>query len=256
MLHADKTGDGERVVLVHGFTQTGRSWEAVRALLAVDREVVTLDLPGHGHSVGVDVDDLDDAGRLVVACGGRASYVGYSLGGRVCLALALDQPHLVSALVLVSATAGIEDVQERAARRRGDDQLADRLDPPAARGGGLEVEQFMSAWLSQPLFGRLAPGDTGMAARLENTAAGLAASLRAAGTGTMAPVWDRLGELTMPTLVVAGAEDEKFAALASRLAGAIGANAELALVAGCGHAVPLEAPAEFARLVGDFLAKA
>jgi pimeloyl-ACP methyl ester carboxylesterase len=72
----------------------------------------------------------------------------------------------------------------------------------------------------------------------------------------MAPVWDRLGELTMPTLVVAGAEDEKFAALASRLAGAIGANAELALVAGCGHAVPLEAPAEFARLVGDFLAKA
>jgi 2-succinyl-6-hydroxy-2,4-cyclohexadiene-1-carboxylate synthase len=253
-LHAEKTGKGERVVLVHGFTQTGRSWAPVGALLAEGHEVVTLDLPGHGRSVDVEVDDLGDAARLAAATGGRACYVGYSLGGRVCLELALDHPHLVTALVLVSATAGIEDAEERAARRRGDDQLADRLDPPGSRGG-LEMERFISEWLAQPLFGRLAAGDAGVSARLENTPGGLAASLRTTGTGTMAPLWERLGELAMPTLVVAGAEDHKFAALASRLARAIGANAELALVPSAGHAIPFESPAEFARLVTGFLAK-
>jgi pimeloyl-ACP methyl ester carboxylesterase len=94
-----------------------------------------------------------------------------------------------------------------------------------------------------------------VAARLENTPAGLAASLRTAGTGTMVPAWDRLADLAMPTLVVAGAEDPKYAPLAARLAAGIGANAQLALVPGAGHAVPFEAPAEFARLVRGFLGR-
>jgi len=217
--------------------------------------VVSLDLPGHGRSLDVAADDLHDAARVAARAGGRAAYVGYSLGGRVCLVLALDNPLLVNALVLVSATAGIEDPSERAQRRQSDERLADRLDPPGTAGGGLEVEQFVSEWLAQPLFGRLAPGDAGVAARLENTPAGLATSLRTAGTGTMVPLWERLGELTVPTLVVAGAADRKFAAIASRLAAGIGANAELAIVPGAGHAVPFEAPAAFARLVRDFLGR-
>ncbi|MBA3606445.1 MAG: alpha/beta fold hydrolase, partial [Acidimicrobiia bacterium] len=83
-LTTTRTGAGGRVVLVHGFTQTARSWDPVAGRLAADHEVVGVDAPGHGGSATISA-DLDRAGGLVVDAGGPAAYVGYSLGARICL---------------------------------------------------------------------------------------------------------------------------------------------------------------------------
>jgi 2-succinyl-6-hydroxy-2,4-cyclohexadiene-1-carboxylate synthase len=234
------------VVLLHGFTQSGRAWEPLARRLSAVHRVIAVDAPGHGGSAEVDADLLAGA-ELVGAAGGRAAYVGYSMGGRLALHLALAHPDLVTRLVLVSATAGIDDPGQRADRRRSDDGLADRIE----REG---VEAFLRWWLSRPLFATLPAGAAAVDSRLGNTAAGLASSLRRAGTGTQEPLWDRLGELSMPVLVVAGELDGAYLDVARRLVEGIGANATLAPVAGAGHAVPLEAPEAFAAALEAFLA--
>lgn len=238
-------GAGTRLVLVHGFTQTARCWGPVAADLAGDHTVVRVDAPGHGGSAAVDA-DLPATADLLATCG-PATFVGYSMGGRMCLETALRHPRAVEALVLVSATAGIEDEEERAARRMSDEALAERIE---AAG----VDAFLDHWLSLPLFTGLPPEGRFDAERRTNTAAGLAASLRLAGTGTQQPSWDRLAELSMPVLVVAGADDAKFTTLAHRLADAVGANATLAILPGAGHTTHLEAPDAFLAALRPWLA--
>ena len=206
-----------RVVLVHGFTQTHRSWDAVARPLATRHDVVALDAPGHGELADVAL-DLWQGARLLAQQGGRAAYVGYSMGGRLCLHVALAHPDLVEALALVGATAGIRDADERNGRRRADEARAERIE----RHG---VDAFLHEWLAQPLFASLPPEARSIDDRRTNTAAGLAASLRLAGTGTQEPLWDRLEELEMPVLLVAGERDDAFSALAREMAAAIGANA-------------------------------
>jgi len=213
--------------------------------------VVALDLPDHGDSASVHAANLPEAAAFVGAAGGRAAYVGYSLGGRVALTLALESPDLVDALVLVGAHPGIADPVERAARRAADDALADRLDP--ARGG-IDLETFLAEWLAGPLFAHLSDDQADLAARRVNSPAGLAASLRSLGTGRQEPSLHRLGALAMPVLLVAGALDRRFADLGEQMAAAIGANARLALIEGAGHAAPFERPDAFVELVAGFLA--
>jgi 2-succinyl-6-hydroxy-2,4-cyclohexadiene-1-carboxylate synthase len=234
-----------RVVLVHGFTQTQAAWEPVAARLRPRWRLIRVDLPGHGGSAGVRAGFAEAAG-LLGACGGRAAYVGYSLGGRLCLRLALDRPELVRSLVLLGASPGIADQAARAERRAADEALAAGIE----RDG---VAAFLDRWLAGPLFATLPPSRAGREDRLANTPEGLASALRLLGAGAQAPLWDRLAGLRCPTLLVAGALDGKFAALAAEMAGAIGPAARLELVPGAGHAVHLERPAEVAALLDGFL---
>lgn len=244
-LHVHRSGRGPRLVLVHGFTQTSRSWGPIVDDLGTDHELVLVDAPGHGGS-GAVVADLGAAARLVGEAGGRACYVGYSMGGRIALHLALETPDLVDRLVLVSATAGIDDPAERARRREADEALAARIEQ-------IGVERFIDEWLAQPLFAGVDAGTLARAERLANTAEGLASSLRHAGTGTQEPLWERLGSLEMPVLVMAGDHDAKFTALARRTAAAIGANATLSVVPAAGHSVHLEAPEAFIAVLRSWL---
>lgn len=237
MLAHDVEGTGPRLVLVHGFTQTRAHWGLISSRLAVDHEVVRVDAPGHGRSAELTA-DMADGAALLGDTGGHASYIGYSMGGRLCLHLALARPDLVSGLVLVGATAGIEDPVERARRAAADEKLAQRL-----RADG--VDAFLAWWVDQPLFAGLGDEAADVGSRRENTAGGLASSLRHAGTGAQAPLWDQLGRLAMPVLVVAGENDGHFATVARQLAGAVGDNAELFLVPGAGHSAHLEAPSRF-----------
>lgn len=214
-------------------------------MAGADHEPLALDAPGHGAAAETDL-DLVEGGAWLAAAGGRATYVGYSMGGRLCLHAALARPDLVRGLVLISATGGIEDDLERAERRRTDDELADRIER-------IGVPAFVDEWLARPLFAGLDATAAGRADRLENTAAGLASSLRLAGTGTQQPLWDRLGRLDVPTLVIAGALDPKFVALGERLAATI-PGAELAIVEGAGHTVHLEQPDRFLDVLLRWLA--
>jgi len=234
-----------RLVLVHGFTQTLAAWGPVGERLAGRWQVVRVDLPGHGGSGGVRVGFAEAAGLVGVA-GGAGVYCGYSLGGRLCLRLALDRPDLVTGLVLVGASPGIADPEGRAERRAADEALAGRVE----RDG---VAAFLDRWLAGPLFATLPAAAAGRADRLGNSAEGLAYALRRLGTGAQEPLWDRLGGLRPPTLLVAGERDAKFAAIAGEMAAAIGRQARVALVEGAGHAVHLERPAQLAALVEAFL---
>lgn len=238
------TDPRRRVVFIHGFTQTAASWAPVLGRLPLRLEAVALDAPGHGSAAAIET-DLWGAGDHVVAEGGPGVYVGYSMGARIALHAALGHPESVRGLVLISGTAGIDDADERAARLAADEEWAERIE----RDG---VDAFLQQWLALPLFASLPPDAAGLDARHRNTAAGLASSLRRAGTGTQEPLWSRLDELAMPVLVVAGALDAKFVDLARRLHAAI-SGAELAIVEGAGHSVPLERPDELAALLTRWL---
>ncbi|MGI9032531.1 MAG: alpha/beta fold hydrolase [Acidimicrobiales bacterium] len=245
MLHLEVDGaGGGRVVLVHGFTQTARSWDSVAPALAAHREVVGVDLPGHGGSSDVRLGFAQTAAAIGGA-GGRAVYVGYSLGGRLCLRLALDRPDLVAALLLVGASPGLAEPTERAARRRADDALAAEIEH-------VGTTAFVDRWLASPLFAGLRPSRADLEGRRANRPDGLAWALRVLGTGSQEPLWDRLGALHMPVLVTAGADDLKFAALAAAMAADI-PSAMVALVPDAGHAAHLERPDEWLGLVQPFL---
>lgn len=233
---------------MHGFTQTSACWSEFGRLLARSCEVVPIDAPGHGAGAPV-VSDLWQAGSDLAARLGGGTLLGYSMGGRIALHAALaghrSSTGGIDRLVLISATAGIDDDAERAARRRADDALADRVE-------AIGVEEFVDEWLTAPMFSRLPPDPECLAARRSNTATGLAMSLRTCGVGTQDPLWHRLGDLTMPVLIVAGADDEKFTTLAHRLADGI-AHSELAVVPSAGHACHSERPAAVAEIVVDWL---
>lgn len=252
-------GAGRPLLLLHGFTGSAATWAPhLRALWASQR-TIAVDLLGHGRS-----DAPSDPGRHALpaqaadlaALLGRldaipADVIGYSMGARVALQLAVDHPAAVRRLVLESPSAGIADPAERARRRASDDELAAAIE----RDG---VPAFVERWEALPIFASqsaLPPAARRRLRRqrLANDAAGLAASLRGAGQGAMEPLHGRLGEVRAPTLVVAGRLDEAGTERAVAVAGAV-RDARLEVVEGAGHTPHLEQPAAFRRIVVSFLA--
>ncbi|MEJ7797129.1 MAG: alpha/beta fold hydrolase [Solirubrobacteraceae bacterium] len=236
----------EPLLLLHGFTQTGRGWDEVARHLAGERyRPLAPDLRGHGAAGSRRPIEMASCVRDVVGlAAGRFALAGYSMGGRMALHVALAHPERVSRLVLVSATAGIDDPSQRAARRARDEALATWMEQ------GRTIAQVAERWGAQPLFEGQTPevAAAARADRLCNEPAHLAAALRGIGTGAMAPLWERLGELTMPVAVLAGEHDAKFVALARRLGQGL-PQASLSVVAGAGHALTLEAPQAVAAAI-------
>jgi 2-succinyl-6-hydroxy-2,4-cyclohexadiene-1-carboxylate synthase len=234
----------DRFVLAHGFTQTARSWSTFSSLLR-DRlagaETVAVDLPGHGDAPPPADSNLWESAERLVDAGGAAVYVGYSMGGRVSLHAALAHPEHVRALVLIGATAGIDDPDERRARRAADERLADHIE-------AVGVDAFIDEWLGAALFAGLTEQTAMRDDRLRNTAGALAASLRATGTGTQEPLWERLGEIDVPVLVLAGEHDTKFRAIGERMADLL-TTSTFDVIAGAGHSVHLEQPEATAAAV-------
>ena len=234
-----------RVVLLHGFTQGGAIWVPIMESITTRAPIDAPDLPGHGSDAHIAADLATTADALAARYGSGA-WVGYSMGGRVALHVALAHPESVSHLVLCSTTAGIEDSLERATRRTADETLA-------AHVRSVGVDTFLTEWLAQPMFASLAVSSHDAEVRAANTAEGLATSLETAGTGTQEPLWDRLHSLEMPVLVVTGERDAKFTALGRRLVDCIGDNARHVEVPDAGHALPFERSSDFAALLSAFL---
>lgn len=251
------------LVLLHGFTQTGASWDPVREHLvgAVgDRPIVTPDQRGHGTAGDVRPILLPALAADAMAAGARAAsngsaqglgsplaLGGYSMGGRAAILAAQASPGRVTHLALISTTPGIENADERAARASADAALADEFE-------GLGIEELADRWGAQPLFAGQVPevAAAARADRLGNDPAGLAAALRGAGTGRMGSLWAGLPELAMPSLVLVGERDEKFRAIGERMANAL-PDAEYAVVPGAGHQLPLEAPGAVAEALARLL---
>jgi len=269
-------GFGPAFLLLHGFTGSGRTWDGEFAGAARNAGFTTIapDLPGHGGTAWRAGDptawragdpagpadssratierSADDLPGLLRSLGhGVAHVVGYSMGARVALRLAIAHPTCVARLVLEAPSAGIVDPAGRATRRAADDALARTLE----RDG---IGPFIDTWERTPvLAGEGSLGARARAAlreiRVAHDPAGLACSLRAAGQGAMEPLHGRLREIASPTLVIVGADDpvrDRAAAVAAGIPGAC-----LAVIDGAGHAPHLEAPAAFRRLVLAFVSE-
>ena len=257
-LHVRVQGSGEPLLLLHGFTGSGDVWGAeLLEGLAQGFQVVAVDLLGHGESDASPDPDryrmeevLRDLGQVLDAMAmDRARWLGYSMGGRIALAGAVLKPSRVSALILESASPGLADENERRARRRADEALAEGI----LRGG---MEAFVDHWMALPISatqGKLPPQiwEANRERRLKNRPEALAASLRGLGIGAQSSYWDRLGEIGIPTLVMAGEEDRKFSDIAGRMAGEI-PGAELRIIPRSGHAVHLENPFAWLAAVRTF----
>lgn len=256
--HVEVTGDGPPLVLLHGFTGSGATWSGLVEAFAADYRLVRIDLLGHGRSASPpdlgryslehSVEDL----RAILDRLGleRVDLLGYSLGGRVALNFAVTAPERVHALVLESASPGIPSAEERAARVRGDEQLAELLE----REG---IARFVDYWENIPLFAsqRALPPDVRArlrSQRLRGNPLGLANSLRGMGAGAMTPLFDRLGDLNRPTLLVVGELDAKYRELGETMRAAL-PDATLQVIANAGHAAHVEQPEAFARVVREFL---
>lgn len=263
------------MVLLHGFAQTGRAWDPVRARLGDSgRDAVTPDLRGHGSAAEKRPVDLAgviaDLDGVITGVGARAAgagaegtstdlgakatgvgedaatatvLAGYSMGGRLALAYAAARPARVQRLILISASPGLADPAERAARRASDETLAARIEQ---RG----IEAFAAEWGRLPLFSGQAPEVAALAhtERLAQDPAGLSAALRGLGTAALPPLWGRLSALELPVDLVVGERDAKFCALADRMARVL-PRARVVIVPGAGHALPREAPSAVADIL-------
>jgi 2-succinyl-6-hydroxy-2,4-cyclohexadiene-1-carboxylate synthase len=236
------------IVLLHGFTHTGASWDPVVAALGERYRALAPDIRGHGargkaRPITLDA-AIEDIARLTAGAD-RFTLGGYSMGGRIALHVALTLPGRVEHLILIGASPGLADPAERAARRAEDEQLAQDIERST-------IEQFARRWAAMPVLAGQ-PDEVRArlwADRLRSTPAGLARALRGLGTGALPPLWDRLGELAMPVALLTGERDQKFAAIARRMAKLI-PDAEVAVVPGAGHAAHVEAPEAVAAAISS-----
>lgn len=216
---------------------------------------VAVDLPGHGNSLGLPENEytmdgaanallrtLDDLGVR------RASIAGYSMGGRLALYFALRHPERCEKLFLESASPGLKSKEERAARRKADEDKAKRLE------SGADFDAFLEEWYAQPLFATL--DDTLVEDLIElrkgNDPHELARLLRGMGTGSQPSLWEELKNLRAPTLAVAGELDGKFTSIAREMAER-SPRISFEIVPGAGHNVHMEEPGSYFASLEGFL---
>eukprot|EP00798_Chlamydomonas_sp_ICE-L_P027191 gene27191-2435_t len=266
------------VVFLHGFLGCGGDWRPVMdGMAAAGHRCIAIDLPGHGDtslispgSSGSSSDQIRSdqiseeyglpctAAAIQALCGELglqgAVLVGYSLGARLALSMALSSSQTFSSLVMVSGTAGIEDKAAASARAAADDALASHL--VTSRDLPLFLESWYSTLMWAPL--RRHPRFRELLQRrgVKGDQKLLATALKATSTGRMESMWHQLQDLDMPLLLVTGAQDVKFNAIARRMMRTLspgimsrdefgnsgGGGAQHVVLPACGHAVPSEKP--------------
>ncbi len=236
-----------RVLALHGFTGDGADFSALSFFVGGEWECP--DLPGHGSRGGAAEEEFSlerMADRLLPREKTESpplTGLGYSLGGRLLLHLALLRPDAFCRLILIGAGPGLKTPEERAARIGSDSEWIRKLrsDP---------LDRFLDAWWDQPVMAGLkklsAPVRENLRRRrLANDPTGLARSLKHHGTGALPPLWDRLGEVKVPVLLCVGENDRKFESIARDMANLL-PDATLALIPNSGHSPHLENPKDLA----------
>ncbi len=248
---------GQPLVFLHGWLGSGEDWMPISRKLRDDHSLLLIDLPGHGASGSpADGYDLKQVATAVVVTiraqtNARPTLIGYSLGGRVALHCVLDHPDAFAALVLEGANPGLRSAAERDQRRRLDNQRAQRL-------VDIGLGAFLREWYQSELFASLAADPERLErlvkARARGNAAALADALRNLSVGRQQPLWDRLDEIALPVLLVAGELDQKFVAISRELETGL-PRAELAIVGSAGHNTHLEQPQAFHDTLVKFLGR-
>ncbi len=251
-------GDQSRpaIVFLHGFLGNGNSWDKIIPLVSENYYCITIDLPGHGQTLPEDdlhytmphcskliVRLLDNLGIL------KFSLVGYSMGGRQSLFMAMNYPERIEKLVMESSSPGLKTNKERIERQKSDEKLAQELE-------NAPLEQFLHKWYSQPLFDSLRQNQKTFQKlidkRKKNNPMSLAKSLRFMGTGVSDPLWSKMADLQVPTLLIVGEYDHKFQEIAKDMSTKSNKIA-MSSVADAGHNVHLEQSPKYAQILKSFL---
>lgn len=257
--YVEERGSGDPLVLLHGFTGSSENWHELMNALSRTFRVIAVDLPGHGRTEKTDDVTRYDMSRVAsdlaqllgVLGASPAHWLGYSMGGRLALYIAIYHHPVVCSLTLESASPGLKDTGERHERRLRDEALAETLETKG-------IEEFVDAWERLPLFSTQLnlPVDIREMVRrqrLTNSAKGLARSMQGMGTGSQPSLWAELKTIDRPVLLVTGALDTKFVAINQQMAADL-PDGRLKIIAGSGHTVHLEQPTIFASIIGEFLA--
>lgn len=247
MLAVHGYGSGERLVALHGFTYTGGQFAALAE--RIGRAIEAPDLPGHGRSAEVPTDFAFTIGAIARVIGSPAPLLGYSQGARLALAVALDRPDLVRGLVLISGTPGIRDAEARRTRVAIDAALAASIRE-------MGIDAFLHAWTSRGITDTthlpVDERDADLRVRSHASAHGLAAALEGFGQGMQPSLWDRLGQVTVPTLIVTGEEDTTYTAIGDEMRVTL-PDAERCVIPDAGHNPMLDALDATAAAVSGFL---
>ncbi len=259
-INVEQVGEGPPLVLLHGFTGSAAGWAEHAAVFAQGHASVAVDLLGHGSSDAPDDPErygighaTEDILSVLDALGiQRAGLLGYSMGGRVAIALAILAPERLSALILESVSPGIRDAGARRERAVADAALATAIEQDG-------IEPFVDRWERLPLFASQAALPEPVrqdlrAQRLRNSPVGLANSLRGLGQGVQPPMHDYLQQIRVPTLLIVGGLDPAYCALGQEMRALI-PQARMEVVPDAGHAVHLEQPEPFRAHVLEFLSQ-
>lgn len=240
------------LVMLHGFLGRGQDWRPFTDALGSDYYIKCPDLPGHGGNKLYQQRD-DVVTEMQTVCHEPCSLVGYSMGARIALQFAIERPDAVTRLVLESVHPGIEDEHQREERLKHDLAIAEQL---RAIPDHDSMEQWLQDWYAGPLWESLRARpellEEVIQKRRVQYRSSLAWGLEAMSIGRQENLWPRLGELTMPTLVIAGELDTKYASIAQRMA-EMNPNIAVMIVSGAGHNVHLEAPATYTKVIASFL---
>lgn len=258
--HVKIVGFGEPLILLHGFTGNVDTWKFLAPLMCNHYQLIMIDIIGHGKTeVSTDLDRyrIEEMAtdikcifeKLAIT---KAHVLGYSMGGRLALTFANIYPQCVSSLILESASPGLETEEDRAERRKNDQQLAERI---LSDG----IEAFVERWENIALFEsqKRLPWEQRMNIhnqRLTNSTRGLANSLLGMGTGSQPSWWDQLEKLKMPVLLITGKLDLKYCKIAERMKKRL-PNCDWIIINDVGHAIHVEDGYKFGKIVDEFLLK-
>ena len=243
----DGDKDGAPLVFANSLGTDFRLWDQIMPLLPAGLKILRFDKRGHGlSSCPGDVyrmDELvDDTARLMDALGFRdCLFVGLSIGGIIAQGLASSRPDLLRAMV----------ISNTAARIGTPEMWQERID--AARAGGVEAlaDAIMERWFAQSTRAQRALELTGWRNMLTRTpTAGYVGCSAAIAVNDYT---ESTARLTLPTLAIAGSEDGSTPPDVVRSTADLIAGSRFELIDDAAHLPCVEKPAQYARIVTDFM---
>ncbi len=250
-------GDGDQPVILflHGFMGSWQDFQEVANLLQNDFCCLLVDLPGHGKTeVNCNLDyRMERVAIAIIALLGKLAIqqcflVGYSMGGRLALYLAVYFPQYFQKVVLESASPGLKHKADRENRIKQDLNVVNRLKSE-------DLSVFLQHWYSNPLFSSFIKHPNyqkAIAQKMANDPQKLTISLIHMGLGIQPPLWDHLKFIQLPILLIVGELDFKFTAINQRIS-VLSPQFLIEIVKNTDHNVHFEQSFKFAQLLKDFL---
>lgn len=238
------------VLALHGFTGCGEDFARFSPLCHTVDAWHCPNLPGHGAKPQLDCSPAATLSFTDEESAGSNILLGYSMGARAALQHATEYPNRWDALVLISPNPGIEDEKQRNERRNTDEKLAARIENDG-------VATFIEFWQNTPMIRSQKKIRPDWRAQMQenralHTAEGLSSSLRQFGQGNCPNLWPELQKLSIPVLLIVGAEDLKYSQIAGRMMDSLSC-AVCEIIDEVGHMPHLEDPEICADIIDDFL---